>query len=192
MTRAGTFPALCLNRKAAFRVLVFRGTTVRTRHFRLYKHYAHEGGISSPFIACWPAVIKPTANPVNMVGHETDVMPTFRTGLRYLSKDGGSRPIPSLVGESLVPVVQRKSRSRGLFIGSMKAIRLFVTGNGSSYQNSRISRNSSIWKPNGRSCTIFHRLNRTARRRWPQCGITGQRASASSHGLCPGRLQGSG
>ena len=92
MTRAGTFPALCLNRKAAFRVLVFRGTTVRTRHFRLYKHYAHEGGISSPFIACWPAVIKPTANPVNMVGHETDVMPTFRTGLRYLSKDGGSRP----------------------------------------------------------------------------------------------------
>jgi len=128
MTRAGTFPALCLNRKAAFRVLVFRGTTVRTRHFRLYKHYAHEGGISSPFIACWPAVIKPTANPVTMVGHETDVMPTFRTGRRYLSKDSGS-PYHLLSERALCLSFRENHVAAGLFIGSMKAIRLFVTGN---------------------------------------------------------------
>ncbi len=30
--------------------------------FRLYKHWVHEGGIATPFIAHWPAYIKPLTN----------------------------------------------------------------------------------------------------------------------------------
>lgn len=81
--------------------------------FRLYKHYAHEGGISSPFIACWPKVIP--ANVLNAaVGHETDLMPTFLevAGATYpLSKNGA--PLPPVAGESLVPVFEGRTRNRG-------------------------------------------------------------------------------
>ena len=81
--------------------------------FRLYKHYAHEGGICSPFIACWPTVIQ--ANVVNTaVGHETDLMPTFLevAGTTYPASKNGA-PLPPLVGESMVPVFEGKTRKRG-------------------------------------------------------------------------------
>jgi arylsulfatase len=82
--------------------------------FRLYKHYAHEGGVSTPFIACWPAGIKPTAFPVNAVGHETDLMPTFLelAGVTYPSKIAAG-PIPALAGQGLTPLFAGKQRTRG-------------------------------------------------------------------------------
>ena len=43
--------------------------------FRRYKHWVHEGGISTPFIAYWPGVIKPgTMTP--QIGHVMDLLPT--------------------------------------------------------------------------------------------------------------------
>lgn len=46
--------------------------------FRLYKHYVHEGGISTPFIAHWPGGIGTAQRGkfVSMPGHIIDVMPT--------------------------------------------------------------------------------------------------------------------
>jgi arylsulfatase len=46
--------------------------------FRLYKHYVHEGGISSPFIAHWPDGMKKTGY-VNSVtiAHLIDLLPTI-------------------------------------------------------------------------------------------------------------------
>jgi arylsulfatase A-like enzyme len=81
--------------------------------FRLYKHYAHEGGISSPFIACWPKVIKPNVIEAAL-GHETDLMPTFLevAGGTY-PKSNAKGPIPAMVGESMVPVFEGKGRNRG-------------------------------------------------------------------------------
>ena len=81
--------------------------------FRLYKHYAQEGGISSPFIACWPKVIKPTPKPVHAVGHETDLMPTFleAAGATYPTKVPAG-PIPAMVGQSMMPLFQGKTRDR--------------------------------------------------------------------------------
>ena len=43
--------------------------------FREYKHWSHEGGISTPFIAYWPGVIRP-GTMTDQVGHIIDLMPT--------------------------------------------------------------------------------------------------------------------
>jgi arylsulfatase A-like enzyme len=44
--------------------------------FRLYKHYCHEGGISTPFIVHWPKRIAAKNEFRNQVGHIIDLMPT--------------------------------------------------------------------------------------------------------------------
>jgi arylsulfatase len=44
--------------------------------FKLYKHNMHEGGISSPLIAYWPAGIKPRKGFIEGPGHVMDLLPT--------------------------------------------------------------------------------------------------------------------
>lgn len=82
--------------------------------FRLYKHYAHEGGISSPFVAHWPKGIRPQSKAdTRNIGHETDLMPTFLelAGAKYPEKVAAG-PIPPMVGQSLAPVFQGQLRAR--------------------------------------------------------------------------------
>ncbi len=81
--------------------------------FRLYKHYTQEGGIATPFIACWPKVIRPTPRPIHAVGHETDLMPTFLevSGANYPARVKAG-PLPALAGESLVPLFTGGTRDR--------------------------------------------------------------------------------
>jgi arylsulfatase A-like enzyme len=83
--------------------------------FRLYKHYAHEGGISTPFIAHWPKGIS-NSGMVTAIGHEIDVMPTClevgKAQYPAISK-AGTPPTP-LAGQSLAPLFhggQFKERS---------------------------------------------------------------------------------
>ena len=113
MTCAGNVPGVMPGGEATFQSIGIPWGNCANTPFRLYKHYTQEGGISTPFIACWPAVIKPTAAPVSAVGHETDLMPTFLelAGARY-PKQVAAGPIPPLVGESLVPVFTGKGRHR--------------------------------------------------------------------------------
>lgn len=85
--------------------------------FRLYKHYAHEGGISTPFIVHWPRGLKQTGI-THATGHEIDVMPTClevaEAPYPALSI-GGSTP-PPLEGKSLVPIFEgRTLAERSLF-----------------------------------------------------------------------------
>jgi len=57
--------------------------------FRLYKQWAHEGGISTPLIVRWPSVVQ--ANSITAdVGHILDIVPTILelTGLEYPSRPG--------------------------------------------------------------------------------------------------------
>ena len=73
--------------------------------FRLYKHYAHEGGISTPFIMHWPQGIK-KAGLIHAIGHEIDVMPTCLdvAGVSMPARSkAGTAPKP-LEGESLRPL----------------------------------------------------------------------------------------
>lgn len=79
--------------------------------FLLYKHFTHEGGISSPFIASWPDVIKNPGGISKQVGHITDIMATALdvAGAKYPAIFNG-QPTPALAGESLLPIFEGKQR----------------------------------------------------------------------------------
>lgn len=110
---AGNVPGVMPGPMSGFQSIGIPWGNCANTPFRLYKHYTQEGGISSPFIACWPRVIKPTQAPVNAVGHETDLMPTFLevAGASYPAKVAAG-PLPALVGQSLVPLFDGKTRVR--------------------------------------------------------------------------------
>jgi arylsulfatase A-like enzyme len=78
--------------------------------FRYYKHWVHEGGISTPLIAYWPAKIKP-AGITRQTGHLIDIMATCLdvAGAKYPKTFNGEKIIP-LEGRSLLPVLQGKER----------------------------------------------------------------------------------
>ncbi len=72
--------------------------------FRMFKHWVHEGGISTPFIAWYPAEIK--ANSMSEeTGHIMDVMATLvnMSGATYPKEYKGSSIVP-MQGKSLTPV----------------------------------------------------------------------------------------
>lgn len=79
--------------------------------FRLYKHWVHEGGISSPLIARWPAVIKARNTLSHQPGHIIDIMATCldAAGATYPKTYQGREILP-LEGRSLLPVLQGRQR----------------------------------------------------------------------------------
>jgi arylsulfatase A-like enzyme len=79
---------------------------------RLYKHYTHEGGISSPFIASWPAVIKSNTGLKHQLAHVTDLMATFveAAGAQYPASYK-SREILPLEGRSMLPIFEGGTRT---------------------------------------------------------------------------------
>lgn len=107
MTCAGNVPGVMPGSESTFQSIGIPWGNCANTPFRLYKHYTQEGGISSPFIACWPKGIRATADPVFAVGHETDLLPTFLevAGAQY-PKSVAAGPIPQFVGQSLTPIFQ--------------------------------------------------------------------------------------
>jgi arylsulfatase len=95
--------------------------------FRLFKHWVHEGGISTPFIAYYPKIIKAgTIN--NQSTHIIDLMPTFIDLAKgTYPSEFKNHKIQPLEGESLVPLFKGKSikRSSPIFWEHMgnKAVR---------------------------------------------------------------------
>lgn len=81
--------------------------------FLLYKHFTHEGGIATPFIACWPAVIQSPGAVSAQIGHVTDIMATFVevAGAKHPGTYEG-RPVQPLEGKSLLPVFLGQTRDR--------------------------------------------------------------------------------
>jgi arylsulfatase A-like enzyme len=80
--------------------------------FRLYKHWMHEGGISTPLIAHWPGVIRQGGTVTNQPGHLVDIMATCVdvAGGSY-PKTYRGRPVTPLEGRSLRPVFEGKRRA---------------------------------------------------------------------------------
>jgi arylsulfatase len=95
--------------------------------FRLYKRNQHEGGIATPFIARWPAVIKKTGAITDETAHIVDIMATCvkLAGCDYKTafegkpspfvadgkNQGKTEPIPPLAGLSLIPLFEGESWS---------------------------------------------------------------------------------
>lgn len=85
--------------------------------FRLYKHYAHEGGISTPFIAHWPKGIS-SSGQTTAIGHEIDVMPTCLEVAKasYPATSKSGTPPTPLEGQSLAPLFHGgRLKERSLF-----------------------------------------------------------------------------
>ena len=77
--------------------------------FRLFKHFEHEGGISTPLIAHWPNGIKAKGEWRTEPCHLIDVMPTCVevSGAEYPTEFKGQK-IQPMEGRSLVPIFQNK------------------------------------------------------------------------------------
>ena len=77
--------------------------------FRLYKHFVHEGGMSTPLIVHWPAgVSKESAGSfVEPFGYLPDLMPTCLelAGAQYPAQWNG-RPVAPTAGKSLVSLIK--------------------------------------------------------------------------------------
>jgi arylsulfatase A-like enzyme len=78
--------------------------------FRLYKHWVHEGGISTPLICNWPGVIK-AGTMTSQPGHLIDIMATCVdvAGASY-PKTFNGQTITAMEGISLFPVLEGKKR----------------------------------------------------------------------------------
>ncbi|AMV40379.1 arylsulfatase [Planctomyces sp. SH-PL62] len=83
--------------------------------FREYKHWTHEGGISTPLIVHWPSGVKPDRNGKlePQPGHLIDVMATCvdLAGATYPTEVDG-RPIKPREGVSLRPAFQGEPLNR--------------------------------------------------------------------------------
>lgn len=80
--------------------------------FRKFKHYVHEGGISTPLLAQWPKRFAPGGVSHNPT-HVADVLPTIldAAGLNPISHIDGYE-IQPLDGESFLPLLEKKNWKR--------------------------------------------------------------------------------
>lgn len=81
--------------------------------FRLFKHWEHEGGISTPLIVHWPARVKAHDELRKQVGHLIDIMATSVdvSGAKYPEEYKGNK-IKPMEGKSLVPALSNKPIER--------------------------------------------------------------------------------
>ena len=81
--------------------------------FRLYKHWVHEGGISTPLIAHWPSRINAHGELRHQPGHLIDIMATCVDvgGAKYPSRYKGHKITP-MEGKSLQPAFGNKPIER--------------------------------------------------------------------------------
>ncbi len=87
--------------------------------YRLYKHFAHEGGSNTPFIAHWPAGIASRGQWYRQPAQLIDVMATLvdLSGATYPKTHGGHEILP-IDGVSLAPAFAGKplGRQKPIFI----------------------------------------------------------------------------
>ena len=81
--------------------------------FRLYKHFSHEGGISTPLIMHWPDGIRFRDEWREYPSHLIDLMPTFLeiAGAKYPDQFNGEDIVP-LEGRSLMPYINNDQAER--------------------------------------------------------------------------------
>lgn len=88
--------------------------TVSNTPFREYKHYTHEGGISTPLIAHWPNRIKEGGKLEETPSHLIDLMATAvdLASATYPEQYHDEQPIKPMEGTSLAPLFQNRPVKR--------------------------------------------------------------------------------
>ena len=103
--RSGNVPGLMPGPETTYMSYDLPWANASCSPFRYYKHFTHEGGISTPFVAHWPNVISP-----NSIDHQPawvgDFMATFLhvAGAAYPTEHCGHAVTP-LRGESFLPAL---------------------------------------------------------------------------------------
>jgi arylsulfatase len=97
--------------------------------FRLYKHWVHEGGISTPLVVHWPGRIKGGGELRHQPGHVIDIMATCVdiTGAKYPRKHKDKKIVP-LEGKSLVPAFSNRPIEREAIYWEHEANRAIRVG----------------------------------------------------------------
>jgi arylsulfatase len=114
VVRGGNHPDLMPGGEDSYQSYGIGWANASNTPFRRYKHWVHEGGISSPLIAHWPRVIRKGNTITNQPGYLIDLMATCVdvAGARYPATYQG-RTIPPLEGKSLRPIFEGKRRATG-------------------------------------------------------------------------------
>jgi arylsulfatase len=104
------------DKPGAARSTVFEGqswATLSNTPLRRYKHFNHEGGISTPLIAHWPEHIKTPGQLRQQPGHLVDIMTTCVdvAGAAYPTQFNGNAILP-MEGKSLVPALDDRPIER--------------------------------------------------------------------------------
>ncbi|MDX2268252.1 MAG: arylsulfatase [Bryobacter sp.] len=110
VVRRGNLPELMPGPRDTYQSYGAEWANTSNTPFRLYKHWVHEGGISTPLIAHWPAAVKNAGRWERTPGHLIDVMAT--------AVDIAAAPKPKLMeGKSLAPILrgQRRAAHDALF-----------------------------------------------------------------------------
>jgi arylsulfatase A-like enzyme len=83
---------------------------------RMYKHFTHEGGINSPFIAHWPKGFGPRADWVNDPVHVMDIAPTILAAAKISPQTNRDNVVlQPIEGRNLLPAMRgEKLAERGI------------------------------------------------------------------------------
>ncbi len=102
----GNLPSLRPGGAQTFMSYDLPWANVSNAPFRLYKHWVHEGGISTPLIAHWPNGFQ-GPRIAHAPSHVVDLLPTIldASGLRYPAERAG-QALQALDGESLLPLLR--------------------------------------------------------------------------------------
>src|SRR5204862_6894422 len=109
-TRVGNVPSITPGPEDAFQSNGLAWGKASNTPFRLFKHWAHQGGVATPLIVYWPAVIK-QASFTDQPAHVIDLLPTCVdiAGGKYPDTFPGRDLLP-VEGKSLLPIFLGKNR----------------------------------------------------------------------------------
>ena len=102
--RVGNVPGLLPGPEDTFMSYDLPWANASNAPFRLYKHWVHEGGISTPCVLSWPAALA-AAQIRHTPAHFIDILPTF------VDAAGGGTP-EGVEGESLLPLLRGEAWER--------------------------------------------------------------------------------
>lgn len=115
--------------------------------FREYKHWVHEGGISTPLIAHWPAGIRAKNELRHQPGHLIDLMATCVdvSGASYPDHYKGER-IKPMEGKSLIPVFENKTIKRDALYWEHEGNRAVRAGKWKLVAKGRAGQDDVVWE----------------------------------------------
>lgn len=112
--RLGNLPAISPGGEDTYASYGRAWANVSTTPFREYKHWVHEGGISTPLIMHWPTGLGTPGDLCRVPAQLVDIVPTVMdaAGADYLTQRAG-HDVPLTEGVSLLPHLRGESTEHG-------------------------------------------------------------------------------